>query len=163
MVQKQMIHPKTYKEMKSKINYKMIGIALLSAVILGGATVAVVKIVKKKKNNANSGGGTTTTTSTTSGGLWTTRTAAETTAIQTKINDTYNQQPSFATTTAWQSFKNMMGGTIAVDGKYGSDTTKAVSALQTFLKACGKDIGKSGIDGKYGKDTDNATGCNILK
>ncbi len=158
-----MIHPKTYKEMKSKINYKMIGIALLSAVILGGATVAVVKIVKKKKNNANSGGGTTTTTSTTSGGLWTTRTAAETTAIQTKINDTYNQQPSFATTTAWQSFKNMMGGTIAVDGKYGSDTTKAVSALQTFLKACGKDIGKSGIDGKYGKDTDNATGCNILK
>lgn len=159
-----MIHPKTHKEMKSKINYKMIGIALLSAAILGGATVAVVKIVKKKKNANNGGGSTTpTTTSTTSGGLWTTRTAAETTAIQTKINDTYNQQPSFATTTAWQSFKNMMGGTIAVDGKYGSDTTKAVSALQTFLKACGKDIGKSGIDGKYGKDTDKATGWNILK
>lgn len=162
-----MIHPKTHKEMKSKINYKIIGIALLSAAVLGGATVAVVKIVKKKKNANNGGGSTTpTTTTTTSGGLWTTRTAAETTAIQTKLNALYKQEikPDFSfSESAMQSFKNMMGGTIAVDGKYGSDTTKAVTALQTFLKACGKDIGKSGIDGKYGKDTDKAAGWNILK
>ncbi len=152
--------------MKSTINYKMIGIALLSAAILGGATVAVVKIVKKKKN-ANSGNGSNapSTTTTTSSGLWTTRTTAETTAIQNKLNALYNLQskPDFATDSAWQSFKNMMGGTIAVDGKYGSDTSKAVSALQTFLKACGKNIGKSGIDGKYGKDTDKAAGWNIIK
>ncbi|MBR4324771.1 MAG: hypothetical protein IKP73_04480, partial [Bacteroidales bacterium] len=105
-----------------------------------------------------------------------TRTASETTAIQKKLNALYQataidnaMMPGLkdatnttSVTTAFKAFKNTMGGTVAVDGKYGTATKKAVSALQTFLKSLGISIGASGIDGKYGKDTDKATGWKIL-
>ncbi len=161
-----------------KTSGKNIGIILLASLLLGGAGFGGYKAYKwwKKRKQGNTDANDATST-TTSGTLWTTRTAAETTAIQQKINALYNADRADATVfpgqkthsvsgdlaTALKSFKNMMGGTIAVDGKYGGDTYKAVRALQTFLKTLKVDIGKSGIDGKYGKDTDKATGWNILK
>lgn len=140
---------------------KTIAIAGIITAVLGGGTLAYFKVIKprlqrKKEQKAITDGGNkgTTSTTTTTSGL----TSTQVTMLQTNLNAT--RQAFLVDENAGKNgveakdFLQTFNEDLVVDGKYGSKTTNAVKALQTYLNA--KANANLKVDGIYGKATDTA-------
>lgn len=142
---------------------KPIAIAGIITAVLGGGTLVFFKFVKpriqrkkeqKKAITDGSNKGTTSITTTTTSGL----TSSQITMLQTNLNATRQaflvDENAGKNGAEAKAFLASFNEDLVVDGKYGSKTTNAVKALQTYLNA--KTNANLKVDGKYGKQTDTA-------